>query len=105
MSLWPVRRRASNVEREYKRIRLELVARARWEWEEDEEEEWDRREASMISSLNPIIWRVGRFVSSEWNIMFWSACIDIRDDDDVSSLLNLACLHLRETAIEPLTIH
>jgi hypothetical protein len=75
MSLCPDRRVAEKVDKEYKRIRLELVARARWVWAE---ESWVRKVASMISSLNPITCRVGRPVSSEWNMIFWSAWIETR---------------------------
>jgi hypothetical protein len=66
-------------------MRLELVARARCECDEvDEYAGCVRKAASMISSLNPMIWRVGKFVAREWYIMFWSACMEIKDEDDES---------------------
>ena len=65
MSWCPARRRTSNVDVEYRRIRFEFVASARCEWVDDNKEGVERKVASMISSLNPTIWRVVRWVERE----------------------------------------
>jgi hypothetical protein len=56
---------------EYIRIKDELVASARWlceaveEEEEEEEDGWERKAASIISSLKPMICRDGSAVARE----------------------------------------
>jgi hypothetical protein len=54
-----------------------------------------RKVASMISSLNPTIWRDGSPDAREWKMIFWSACIEISEEVLASNLVfswkSLAC--------------
>ena len=82
-SSWPSRSDVLNRSRSYTRIRSELVATARCDSgrdvdassgasSADEEDADETKQASMTSSLKPMIWRVVEREGSERVTMFWS---------------------------------